>query len=102
MGGIFHLKLIRATLPQLRDWCREQDVQLIGLAPRASHLWTELPMNRPTALLVGEERSGLSAEAARMCDENIRLPMTGRADSLNVAVAAGVMMYEVVRRRGIG
>ena len=53
----------------------------------------------PLALLIGEERQGLSARALAMSDLKIRLPMTDRADSLNLGVAASVMMYELLRRR---
>jgi tRNA G18 (ribose-2'-O)-methylase SpoU len=57
-----------------------------------------LPNRRPTAILIGEERKGLSAAMRAMCDIEVRLPMSGKADSLNVSVAAGVMLYELVRR----
>ena len=99
MGGIFHLKLVRTTLAELRSWARSGGVRLIGLVPRAPRLWTDLPLDRPTALLVGEERQGLTAGAAALCDTAVRLPMVGSADSINVAVATGVMLYELVRRR---
>jgi TrmH family RNA methyltransferase len=98
MGGIFHLKLVRTTLSGLRAWCCQQQVRLVGLSPRAPLLWTQLPVDRPLAMLIGDERAGLSEEVAKRCDMSVRLPMTGRADSLNVAVAAGVMMYELIRR----
>jgi tRNA G18 (ribose-2'-O)-methylase SpoU len=62
-------------------------------------LWTQTPTARPVALLIGEERAGLSEAALDMAEMNVRLPMSGRADSLNVSVAAGVMMYEVLRRK---
>jgi len=101
MGGIFHLNLLRTSPHALRGWCREQGVHLVGLNPRATHLWTQLSTGEPIALLIGEERAGISTEAAGLCDQSVRLPMTGRADSLNVAVAAGVMMYEMVRRCGV-
>ena len=52
------------------------------------------------ALVLGEERAGLTPAGERLCDLSVQLPMTGRADSLNVAAAAGVMMYELVRRAG--
>jgi tRNA G18 (ribose-2'-O)-methylase SpoU len=57
-------------------------------------------MGERAAIVVGEERAGLSARAGEICDVQARLPMCGKADSINVGVAAGVMMYEVVRRRG--
>jgi TrmH family RNA methyltransferase len=101
MGGIFHLKLARMDANELRRWSATHGVRLIGLAPRGPRLWTDVPIDRPTALLLGEERQGLTPAAAALCDTTVRLPMPGRADSLNVAVAAGIMMYEFVRRAGI-
>jgi tRNA G18 (ribose-2'-O)-methylase SpoU len=71
------------------------------LSPDAGRLWTEVGTAGPTAIVVGEERKGLTKGIMDVCDERVRLPMAGRADSLNVAVAAGVMVYEMVRRRGL-
>ena len=99
MGGIFHLKLARTTLPELRQWSSEHGVRIVGLSPRASRLWTDIPTDHPTALLIGEERQGLTVGAAALCDTSARLPMVGCGDSINVAVATGVMLYELVRRR---
>jgi TrmH family RNA methyltransferase len=99
MGGIFHLHFLRATPHQLHGWSREHNVKLIALSPYAKRLWTDLPAAGPFALLLGEERHGLTPAADSLCDLSVRLPMTGRADSLNVGVAAGVMMYELIRRQ---
>ena len=98
MGGLFHLPLVRATHEPLGRWARTNKVRLVGLSPEADRLWTELPSFAAVALAIGEERQGLSARLRALCDTTVRLPMTGRADSLNVGVAAGVMMYELVRR----
>lgn len=98
MSGIFHLQLIRTTHECLRGWARAHGIQLVGLAPNATRLWTELPAAARTGLIIGGERAGLSPRLLELCNEAVRLPMSGRADSLNVAVAAGVMMYEMVRR----
>jgi len=110
MGGIFHLQLIRTTHGQLRRWANSHNVKLIAMTPHGDDLWRSAhaaeaspppssPQSSPLAILVGEERQGLSARALAMSDERIRLPMSGRADSLNLGVAASVMMYELVRRR---
>jgi len=98
MGGIFHLTLVRTTHEQLRQWAAGRGVRLVGLSPEARHLWTNLPEQGPVALVLGEERQGLTEELRSLCHTTVRLPMTGLADSLNVGVAAGVMMYEFVRR----
>jgi TrmH family RNA methyltransferase len=100
MGGVFHLSLVRTRPRELGRWLAKHDVQTIGLSPCASRPWHELPPGNSYAIALGEERAGLSSPLKRLCDTQLRLPMSGRADSLNVAVAAGVMMYELVRVRG--
>jgi TrmH family RNA methyltransferase len=102
MGGIFHLQLIRSTHGHLRRWANFHGVKLIALTPHGEELWAGAktsPAPSPLAVLIGEERQGLSARALSISDAKIRLPMAGRADSLNLGVAASVMMYELVRRR---
>ena len=106
MGGIFHLQLVRTTHGHLRRWANSHRMKLIALTPSGEDLWRTPNAfaiaacdPSPLALLIGEERQGLSARAMAMSDLKIRLPMTGRADSLNLGVAASVMMYELVRRR---
>lgn len=98
MGGIFHLTFARTSPRRLRQWARSRGVRIAGLSPTAPLLWTDVPVDSTVALLIGEERQGLSQAAKELCDMMVRLPMTGRADSLNVAIAAGVTMYELVRR----
>ena len=97
MGGIFHLPLVRTGAGHLRQWAATNRILLAGLSPDAGRLWTDLPPG-PIAIVLGEERKGISERLRALCDLTVRLPMTGRADSLNVGVAAGVMMYEMVRR----
>jgi RNA methyltransferase, TrmH family len=101
MGGIFHLQLARATHRQLRRWAAAHGVLLVGLSPAAQGLWTDLPRHSPMAILIGDERKGLSQEAHESCHALVRLPMSGRADSLNVGVATGVMLYELVRKNAL-
>jgi TrmH family RNA methyltransferase len=57
--------------------------------------YREVEYARPCVLLLGSEREGLSAEEAAACETLVRLPMTGKVSSLNLAVAAGVMLYEM-------
>jgi TrmH family RNA methyltransferase len=98
MGGIFHLHLVRTDHRRLAEWAAKRGVRVVGLSPDAPLLWTQLDTTRPVALVLGEERTGLSPAGRALCRQTVRLPMTGRADSLNVGVAAGVMLYEFVRR----
>ncbi|HEV7281814.1 MAG TPA: RNA methyltransferase [Pirellulaceae bacterium] len=102
MGGIVGLALVRASFPQLESWAVKRRIQFDGLSPDGQRLWTELPSTKGVALVVGEERSGLSERLRSLCHSIVRLPLTGSADSLNVAVATGVMLYELVRRSEMG
>lgn len=101
MGGIHHLSLVRTTHYELASWVKSHRVRLIGLSPEATPLWTDMSDARPVAIVLGEERGGLSTELRALCQTTVRLPMTGRADSLNVGVAAGVVLYELVRRASV-
>jgi TrmH family RNA methyltransferase len=97
MGGIFHLPMTRTRPKELSIWLAQQNIVTLGLSPHAERLWTNPPPAIRYALALGEERAGLSSALRRLCDTELRLPMTGHADSLNVSVAAGVMMYEMGR-----
>ena len=99
MGGIFHLQLVRTNHEKFARWAQKSGIHVVGISPQATRLWMELPQANALALVLGEERSGMSERVRAICETSVRLPMTGRADSLNVGVAAGVMMYELVRRR---
>jgi TrmH family RNA methyltransferase len=102
MGGIFHLRLVRTGHAHFAAWAAGRGVNVVGLSPEAPRMWTELDhAGEPVAVLVGEERGGLSPAGRALCGQAVRLPMCGRADSLNVGVAAGVMLYELVRRRSL-
>jgi RNA methyltransferase, TrmH family len=98
MGGLVSLPLVRTTPDALSRWATTRGVHLVGLAPDGDRLWTDLPPEGEIALVIGEERSGLSEQLRALCKTTARLPMPGRADSLNVGVAAGVMLYELIRR----
>jgi TrmH family RNA methyltransferase len=99
MGGLFHLPIVRTRPRELSFWLATHHIGAIGLSPHTSRIWTDFPQAGSLALLLGNEREGLSLRLRRLCDHEVRLPMTGKADSLNVSIAAGIMMYELVRRR---
>jgi len=100
MGGIFHLRLVPTDHANFAGWAAKRGVAVVGLSPEAPRLWMELDhAGGPVAVLIGEERSGLTAAGRALSTQTVRLPMCGRADSLNVGVATGVMLYELVRRQ---
>jgi RNA methyltransferase, TrmH family len=98
MGGLFGLSFVRTEVDPLRRWADEQGATLIGLDESGEHDWSEAPIGERTILVAGDERAGLSTRARACCHHFARLPMTGRADSLNVGVATSIMLYELVRR----
>lgn len=74
----------------------------VGLTPRATTRWDEFDWNLPAVLAVGSEGRGLGAGVSKECDVLVSLPQLGSVRSLNVSVAAGIVLYEAVRQRGLG
>ena len=99
MGGLFRLQLARTTLYRFAAWARAHGCAVVGTSPSGSTLYTQVPVEAPLVILFGEERAGLSPAELAVCTQTARIPIVGRADSLNVGVAAGIMLYEVLRRR---
>lgn len=99
MGALFTQRLIRASAEELNAWKRRHGVRVVGTSPSAPLDYRGVDYRRPVVLFLGWERKGLSAEETALCDDLVRIPMVGRSDSLNVAVAAGVMLYEVFSQR---
>jgi 23S rRNA (guanosine2251-2'-O)-methyltransferase len=77
-------------------------VWTVGLAGDAEESYTEVDWTLPSALVLGAEGGGLRRLVRETCDRVVRIPMLGSVDSLNVSVAAGVVLYEAVRQRGDG
>ncbi len=99
MGAVFSVPVAAVAAPaEFLRWCREQGIAVAvtsGSGPGA--LWeTSLP--KPLAILFGSEGAGLSEELLAAGDLQLRIPMTGTAESLNLAVAAGVLLYEAWRQ----
>jgi RNA methyltransferase, TrmH family len=102
MGGVFPLQFARATIPEFVAWTRAAGCRVVGTSPTATASYTEVPVEEPLVMMLGEERAGMSDDERGACTHFARIPILGRADSLNIGVAAGVMLYEVVRRREDG
>ena len=68
---------------------------VVGTLLSATHNHRTAPYRQPALIVMGPEQAGLSPEIAAACDVNVKIPMRGRADSLNLAVATGIMIYAV-------
>ena len=78
---------------------KERSIRVIGLSDAAQKSLYDIDLSGPLAFVLGAEGSGMRALTAKTCDELVSLPMLGAVESLNVSVAAGICLYEVVRQR---
>jgi TrmH family RNA methyltransferase len=98
MGALFTQAIAAAPWPDFLRWLRAGEGQLIGTSLRAELDYQEPRYERPAFILVGNEAQGLPPDYEAECDLLVKLPMLGKADSLNAAVAAAVMAYEVINQ----
>ncbi|PJF37253.1 MAG: RNA methyltransferase [Candidatus Thermofonsia Clade 1 bacterium] len=96
MGAIFSQKLVRASYTEFLAWQAQGSARLIGTSDSAQMDYREADYSKPLILLMGSEREGLPNALKAACTSLVRLPMLGRCDSLNVAVACGVMLYAIL------
>ena len=95
MGTLFHLPVVMAAFADFVAWARPSGYQIIGTSARGRTDYRTITYSPPLALLLGSEREGLSPAQVAECAELVRLPMHGRVSSLNLAVAAGVILYTI-------
>lgn len=100
MGSIFAVKLARASFDELIAYKRRRGATVIGASLKGAALDAQHPIGGRTIVLMGNEQSGLPRDMEAACDLLVKLPMRGRADSLNLAVATAVLLYDLWRRRG--
>jgi TrmH family RNA methyltransferase len=98
MGAAFAVPLLRCSWEEFAAWKAASGAYLLGAADSAPAHFQAIAHPQPLVLLMGSERHGLSVEQQALCDQLVRIPMRGRADSLNLAVATGVMLYELLRQ----
>ena len=98
MGAVFTQQIATARWPDFVSWLRSGDGQLVGTSLKATQDYLDAEYRRPCFLLIGNEQQGLPANYEAECDLLVKIPMAGRADSLNAAVATAVMAYEVINQ----
>ena len=99
-GAAEHLPFAAvANLGRVMGWLGDYGVTLIGTSDSAATSLYEGDYDRPLAIVMGREHSGLSKSVAARCDLLVNLPMAGEVASLNVSVATGICLYEIVRQR---
>jgi TrmH family RNA methyltransferase len=93
MGSIFALPVVKCTRDAFLADRKRWTGSVVGTLLTATHNHRTAPYARPTLIVMGTEQSGLTPEIAAICDINVKIPMKGRADSLNLSVATGIMIY---------
>lgn len=101
-GVLFSVPVSITTSEVLRPWLREHGVRAVATTPAADALYTETDLTGPIAIVMGSEQYGLSDFWLREADGQVRIPMAGQADSLNVAMATLITLFEAVRQRNAG
>ena len=100
-GAAAHVRIATVVnIARAVDELKSANVWTIGLAGDAEESYTDVDWTLPSALVLGAEGSGLRRLVRETCDRVVGIPMCGSVDSLNVSVAAGVVLYEAVRQRG--
>ena len=103
MGSLFALPIVRVSEGEaFVGWARRERIRIVASCPEADRSCYEVDYRGRVAILVGNEAKGLTEETLDCANETVRIPMPGRADSLNVACAAAILLYEAARERGGG
>jgi TrmH family RNA methyltransferase len=100
MGSLFAMPLAAAKFAEFNAWRTEIGARMVAASMRGTHAHDKADYGQKSIVLMGNEQAGLPVEVENECDELVRIPMMGAADSLNLASAASVMIYEVWRARG--
>jgi TrmH family RNA methyltransferase len=95
MGALFSLKIVQTSFPELNRWKQSQLLPMIGTSDKAATDYATIAYPAPMILLMGSERNGLSEYQISACDQVVRIPMLRSSDSLNLAVATGIMAYQI-------
>ncbi len=99
-GALMHLPVCREeNLQKTLQYLKDSGLTLIAVTEKGNERFDIPDMQRPLVLILGSEEKGISPEILRMADHLVTIPMHGRVASLNVSVAAGILIYEVVRQR---
>jgi TrmH family RNA methyltransferase len=99
IGTLFSLPVVETTSAEALAWLAKHQVQIVAATPHAEKVYTQADFRKSTALVLGTEQYGLSPKWLEQASEKVRIPMLGQSDSLNVASAATILLYEAVRQR---
>ena len=99
LGTLFALPVVETATPDALPFLRARGIRILAATPHAEAVYTDVDMTGGTAVVVGTEQYGLSSPWLEQADLKVRIPMLGQSDSLNVASATTLLLYEAVRQR---
>lgn len=101
-GALLRLPICRETnLKTTINIAKQLGVNVYCATEKGGELYTEVPMKESLMIVMGSEDTGVSPEIIKLCDKKVKIPIKANIESLNVSVAAGILMYEVVRQRDL-
>ena len=98
-GVLFAVDVATASSQEVIAWLRGKNIRIAATTPHTESVYTEADLKGPLAIIMGSEQHGLSDSWLEACDQPIRIPMAGQADSLNVSTATALLLYEAIRQR---
>jgi len=100
-GAIYNIPICRSdNLKDTIDFLKNSGLKICAATEKGAEVYTDANLRGPIALIMGSEDDGVSGEYLKRSDYKLMIPMLGKTASLNVSVAAGVILYEIVRQRG--
>jgi 23S rRNA (guanosine2251-2'-O)-methyltransferase len=99
-GALFKIPVCRSVnLKDTIDYIKACGLQVVAATEKATDYHFQIDLTLPTAIMLGSEEDGVSPEYLKRCDQRVRIPMVGEIESLNVSVAAGIILFEAVKQR---
>ncbi len=99
IGAVFTVPTVACSSEACLRFLHDRNIQILTAQLQDSHLYYDVDMRRPTAIVMGTESTGLTQQWREAASAHIRIPMLGRLDSLNVSVSAAILLFEAVRQR---
>lgn len=99
IGCVFTVPVISCDSQEAILWFKSHGIKILTASLAAKHWYHETPMDGPLALVMGTEATGLTPQWIEAADENIKIPMRGKIDSLNVSVSTAILVFEAMRQR---
>ena len=99
-GAVFSVPVIECDNASALEWLKSHRIKVLAATPSAKVMYSDIDMTQPTAIVVGTEDEGLTDFWMSNADVKVKIPMTGKVNSLNVSVSTALIVYEAVRQRG--